>query len=334
MDPNITALFVQNGELLTRQELVAAGVSAIDLRRLVRAGQLLAVRRNVYARRVHWDSLDERRGRPLLFARAACRNMLVPHVASHDLAALELGIDLIAVPAFVHVTRFGVVGCRSAHGVKHHTAPFTPEQIEFVDDRPVLDRARTVADLAREHGLAQGVVAADSVLRAGMSRAALKAAYQPMRNWPHVTRVRAAVDLADPGAENPGESLARLLVLELAIGRPETQFGLRDCGREVFCDLRVGRHIFEFDGQVKYRLEADGGVASTTPDEVLMREKERQDFVCGFKLGMSRIVWADLWGRRREQARRRLLREYRDTEARFGSSIADLAPYVVRRRPM
>jgi hypothetical protein len=286
MDPRITALFVQHGELLSRREARAAGLTAADLRGLIRSREITAVRRSVYARTVLWDSLDDRRGRPLYVARAACRNMLVPHVASHEFAALELGLDLLEPPAFVHVTRFGVVGSRTAHGVKHHTAPFTSEQIVFVDDRPVLDRARTVADIARERGLAHGVVTADSAMRAGVTRAQLVAAYAPMCNWPQVTVVRSAVDLADPGAENVAESLGRLLVSELGIGRPETQFGLRDGGREVWCDLRVGRHMFEVDGKVKYRPPEDGGVATTPPEEVLWSEKQRQDFVCGFKLGM------------------------------------------------
>ena len=69
------------------------------------------------------------------------------------------------------------------------------------------------------------------------------------------------------------------------------------------------------------------------PEQVLDDEKDRQDFVCGFKLGMSRIVWADYWGARRELALRRFEREYLDTCARFGTSIEDLAPYVVRRPP-
>lgn len=334
MNPRIVALFVGNGELLNRRDLLAAGVGPDQVRRLARAGEIVSVRRNVYARTAHWESLDDRVGRPLHVARAASLNMITPHLLSHDSAALEHGLPLIERPAYVHVTRFGVVGCRSAHGVKHHTAPFATDEIVFVDDRPVLDRPRTVVDLAREHGLGQGIVAADAALRTGVRRAQLEAAYAPMRNWPHVTIVREAVALADPGAESVGESLARLLVLELGIGRPQTQFGLRDGGREVFCDMRVGRHVFEFDGRVKYRSVEEGGVAQVSPDQVVWEEKQRQDFVCGFKLGMSRIVWSDLWGKRREQARVRLLREYHDTLERFGHSVRDLAPYVVRRRPL
>lgn len=332
VDPRIVAAFSAHAGVLTRRQAVELGLSGSDIDHMVRRGGWVAVRRGVYATRKSWDALDEHRGRPLLLARAASAAMLTPHVMSHDSAALELQMPILAPsPLLVHVTRFGVLGSRTEHGIKHHLAPFIPEQITFVGDRPVLNLARTACDIAREHGVLRGAVAADSALRMGASRTDLAHACDPMRNWPNVTIVRTVVDLADPGSESVGESMARLLVLELGIGRPQTQFGLRDGGRKAWCDLRVGRHIFEFDGRVKYLAESDGGVATKDANQVLWEEKQRQDFICGFKLGMSRIVYADLWGQARDQAKRRLMREYLDTQARFGDSIADLAPYIVRK---
>jgi len=148
--------------------------------------------------------------------------------------------------------------------------------------------------------------------------------------WPHVTSARASVELADEGADNVAESLTRLLPLELGLGPIATQFGLRHAGREAWCDIRVGRHIIEFDGRVKYRKPIDGGVTED-PDRVLWKEKKRQDWVCGFKLGMSRFTWVDLLPMNWNASKRRLDREYQDTVARFGTSIDDLAPYIVRR---
>ncbi len=140
-----------------------------------------------------------------------------------------------------------------------------------------------------------------------------------------------SLDLSDPGAENFAESAMRLLVHELGIGWPATQFGLRAEGRTVYCDVRVDRHVFELDGKVKFIAASDGGVASTDPVEVAWAQKERQDFITGFKLGVSRVTYRDL-GPGRAQAVARLRREYDDTVARFGTDISDLAPYVVTRR--
>jgi len=331
MQPRVVAAFVQHDNLLTRRQALGHGITIAEIDRWVRADEWVDVRRGVYALREFWEGLDERTGRPLYVARAASAAMRTPHVMSHHSAGLEHGLDLLLPdPQLVHVTRPGVCGSRTEHGVKHHKAPYRPEQVVVVNGRRVLDPARTAVDIAREEGLGPGLVAADAVLRAGVSRQRLVEAAGVMWSWPHVTCVREVVDLADAGAENPFESLGRLLVTELGQGRPQTQFGLTDGRRQVWCDLRIGRHMFELDGYLKYLSRADGGVADIDPQRVLWEEKKRQDFICGFKLGMSRIVWADLWGPARVRARERLLREYLDTLARFGDSIADLEPYLLR----
>ena len=151
-----------------------------------------------------------------------------------------------------------------------------------------------------------------------------------MTSWPYVTVVREAVELSDPDTDSVGETLTRELVTELGFGRPQTQFGLSAGGRTAWCDLRLGRHLFEFDGKVKYQRVDEGGFALATVEEIVWREKQRQDWVCGFKLGMSRVVWDDLFGPARERARERLRREYLDTCRRFGESVDDLTPYLAR----
>jgi len=319
--------------LVLRRQAVARGMPPEQISALVRQSDWVAVWRGVYAVRALWDSLDPYRGQPLLRVRAASLNMCVPHVISHDSAALLHGIRLLdEPPPWVHVTRFGVCGSRSKNGVKHHTAPFTPGQIVFVDDLPVLDVARTAVDVCREHGERGGLVACDSALQIVGDRSLLWQAVDPMRSWRYVTTARNCIELADPRAESVAESLGRKLAVELGLGPVEPQFGLRDAGREAWCDLRIGRHLIEIDGHKKYRAAEDGGLAKVSADEVLWREKQRQDWVCGFKLGMSRVTWAQLQPNQWEATKRRVLREALDTNARFGTSIDDLAPYIIRRR--
>jgi hypothetical protein len=332
MTPAVYAALRANHGLITMRQSVAAGLAPEDVDALVKRGAWVAVRRGVYAEREVWEGLDPHRGRPQWRSRAASLNMVTPHVLSHDSAGLELGMELLLPDPFMpHVTRPGVLGSRTKSGVKHHKAVFHPRQVLQANGFLVLDHARTAVDIAREHGSPHGVVACDAALRLGVSRRQLEQALVPMRNWPHVRRARAAVDLADPGAESLGETLARMLVEELGIGRPQTQFGITDGRREAWCDLRVGRHIFEFDGRIKYQRRQDGGVATRAPDEVVWHEKQRQDWVCGFGLGMSRIVWSDFWGENRRWARQRLAREYAQTLSRYGSSLDDLAEFIIRR---
>ncbi|MCW2793853.1 MAG: hypothetical protein JWO76_2951 [Nocardioides sp.] len=332
MNAQVAALMSRQHGLVLRRQALAAGMTSEEVARLVRVGDWVAVRRGVYAVCALWESLDAFRGQPLLEARAASMNMDMPHVLSHDSAALLHGMPILeARPRLVHITGFGVLGHRTRCGVKHHRAPFSSHQVMEVDGLVALDPARTAVDIAREHGLRHGVVACDSAMRGGVPRHALELALVVMRSWPNVTIGRSSVEIADPGSESVGESLGRTLVSELGIGRAETQFGLPDRGRTVWCDMRVDRHIIEFDGRVKYRPAGAGGLATVAPDEVVWLEKQRQDFVCGFKLGMSRLVWADLMPARWDLTKQRVLGEYLDTCARFGTSVEDLAPYIVRR---
>ena len=141
--------------------------------------------------------------------------------------------------------------------------------------------------MVREHGRAHGLAACDAALRAGVPRSALRDVLSTMECWPHSRCVRWCIEHADGGAETYLESLVRDFVLELGIGRPDTQFGLSDGHRTAFADLRIHRHLFEADGLLKYDEDNPSG---TEPRAVLVEEKQRSDFLTGFKLGMSRIT--------------------------------------------
>lgn len=333
MYPQVMARMATQHGLVTRRQALDAGLSEEHVDRLVRAGTWVAVRRGVYAEAelVEQEQAAGWARRQRLSDRAASLRMHRPHVMSHDSAAHELGLAVLRPPnPTTHVTRPGLVGSHRRYDVAHHLAPYGEEQVVVVDGRRVLDAARTAADVAREHPLEHGVVAFDSARRLGVGRLALAAAVDPtMRCWPQVTRVRQALELSVDGSDSPGETLARLLVCELGMGVPEVQFGLTDGRRTVWCDLRLGRHVIEFDGRVKYRPADEGGLAREPAEDVVWREKQRQDWITGFKLGMSRLVWHDVRGAGRAAALVRLRREVQDTEARFGTSIDDLAAYVV-----
>lgn len=335
--PSLTAAFRQPPHLLTRRVAVAAGVPAQQVDAAVRSGTWVAIRRGVYAQREYVDSLVHRSQVQRLHDDAAALGTRIRHVRSHDSAAVvwDMAIPLAAEPT-THLTvplppsyRNAPQRSRLRHGVKHHLAPYGPaDRPELVDGVEVLGMARTAADLAREHGLIVGVCAMDAALRSGVTRDELLAVPSRMRSWPHVTTVRQAVELADPGAETLIESLGRLMVQSLGRGRPETQFGLTDGRRTAFADLRLGRHLIECDGRMKYQ---QGFVVGADPQETLWEEKRRQDWLCGFKLGVSRLTWSDVWPFGQQPVLERLQRELTDTDRRFGTDISDLAAYVVRR---
>ena len=150
-----------------------------------------------------------------------------------------------------------------------------------------------------------------------------------MRCWRGASTVQTAIDLADPGAENFAESAMRELVHELGIGWPTTQFGLRAEGHTAYADVRVGRHLFELDGKIKFVPVADGGVAERDRSRALVGAEGAAGLPHRVQ---ARDVPRDLSRpRSRPGSRPRCgcAREYESTVARFGTDIGDLAPYVV-----
>jgi hypothetical protein len=331
--PAVRRLAVTRDGLISRSDALAQGLSGDAVKQLVGRGLWIPVRRGFYVHRDHWQTLDERRGRPLLVVQAVHRGMLRPHVISHTSAALVHMLPFLEPrDRLVHITKYGAPRARVRDGVKHHQSRYRQDHVMWIDGLPVLSLARTALDIAREHGFTAGVCAIDAARQRGVTVDELWHEREAMWHWPRVTVVDETIAFSDQGAESLGESLSRILLDELGLGPIQTQFELRDATGGARCDLRVGRQVFEFDGLVKLQPPERGGVADRPPEEVVAAEKRRQDWVCGFHLGMSRLTWPELWGRQREVTKLRLLREYAATTARYGTNIDDLTPYVVVRR--
>lgn len=327
--PTVSLMASQHGLIAARQ-LRAAGLTANDVRSLLRAGRIHRIRHGVYVDSEAWADLDAYRQRPVMHIRAAAMTLTsTAYAFSHDSSAIVLGMGAPDPrSALVHLTRPKAHGDAVRAGVKHHLAPYTATDTLVVGGLVVLDRPRTALDMVREHGRSHGLAACDSALRAGVSRSALLDVLSTMDCWPHSRCMRWCIEHADGRAESYLESLVRDFVLELGIGRPELQFGLTDGHTTAFADLCVRRHFFEADGLLKYPL---GNPSGKDPDAVLTEEKRRHDFLTGFKLGGTRLTYVDLFAGRRA-ALARAAREYADTCARFGTNVDDLAPYRVRRR--
>ncbi|NYI43762.1 hypothetical protein BJ993_000842 [Nocardioides aromaticivorans] len=331
MNARVAALMSAQWGLVTRRQALEAGMTGARIDHLLRTHRWEALRTGVYAETAFTALLSTALQRKVLADRAASLRIAAAHVMSHHSAA-----DLLRMPLLnertpnTHVTRPGIVGSHLRHGVKHHLAPYAPHQVVTVEGVQVLDRARTALDVAREEGYLAGLVAADAAMRAGTSRHELSAAAAAMRCWPHVNVVRDVIASASALTDSIAETLGRDLVTELGYGVPQPQFGLTADGRTVWCDLRLGRHFFEIDSRLKLRPLAAGGLSVRAPEETLWDEKLRQDFVTGFKTGVSRLTWDDFFGRRRRAALDRCRREFLDTCARFGTDISDLAQFRPR----
>jgi len=321
----IRAVMAANEGLLTWAQARDGGLSTPDLRHLIRQGVLVALRRGLYVDGEYWRSLDPYREQPRVRTRAVIAGLKRGFVVSHDSAGHELELDIIAPPVqHTHITRPGSTTAWTRYGVKHHYARYGAAQIVVVDGLEVLDAARTAVDIAREHGEPYGEIACDSALRLGVSKTALRDACAPMTSWPHILRTRRAVDFARPGAQTPIETLGRMLVEELGVGETDLQFPVRVEGGRVFWgDIRVGCHIFETHGRIKYLPPAEGGVAEKSPGEIAWEAKKRDRLLFAEGLGSSHIYWADCWPPKRAATVVRLREEYDDTVRRFGERLPE-----------
>ena len=332
MKLSLVAIAADQRGLVTRAQARDAGYRGPELRGLTAVGGAwVVVRRGVYAERASWAALTEV-DRWKLRDRAALLTARSAGELSHDSAARFHRLPLVLLRSeLTHVTRADVQGSRTEHGVKHHRGALPSSGRAILEGLPVTGLARTALDVAREHGLPTGLAVCDAALRQGLRPRDFARELSRMAHWPGIVAGRDAAHLADARAENAAESLARLLVLELGIGEPEPQFALLLHDRIVWCDLRVGNHVFEFDGRVKYVGRAAGGVAVRAAEEVVWAEKERERLVCAEGLGLSRIIWSDFFGSARERAVRRLRAEYAVTAARFGDRLpAHLAEFSAR----
>lgn len=316
------ALVPRQHGLITAGAAIDSGLDRTEIARLLHAEEWILVRRGVYADASDWEAADEWRGKPLLRVKAAHLALGRPHHLSHDSAALVHGLPLLPdEERLAHVTREEITGGRRRHGIAQHGAPTSAAETTRTDGLPVLQLARTALDIGREHGYDAGLVACDGALRRGVPRSALDATSAAMSNWPGIKPARAAAADADAGAESAGESLARKLVRELHVGEVTTQFpALLGNGKTAWLDMLVGCHVFEFDGRIKYQAVSNGGVATRSAEDVVWQEKQRDRLIRELGLGISHIIWADLYGDARRECLARLRRDYQLTLQLHGST--------------
>ncbi len=322
--PRLAGTAERQWGLFTRQQALTAGYSEDEIRARLggRTPGWRAVRRGVYVTAARVENASEH---AWLWWRDVAAHLAMnhTHALSHDSAARGLGVPLLDPRTRLsHVTRAGVGGSRTQHGVKHHLGRELPARVILVEGLPLTGRARTALDLAREHGFSAGVVAMDHVLRGGTTLREFELELARMTSWPYVKTSRAALAFADPGAESVGESLTRVLLAELGWEEVETQFPVPVAGGVRWCDVRVGRHLVEFDGAVKYRGVDDGGFAVGDPGEVAFRDRQRDTDIGQLGLGISHLTWRDLFSGR-ARAKARLKREEALTRERYGTRLPE-----------
>ncbi len=255
----------------TAAELLAAGLSAGRIRRLVRDGALVRLRSGVYAPattvtslvRAARDQTTRQAGEQLLAVTAALA-VTGPGVAgSHRSAARIYGLGVVSDELrTTEVTR--CPGERAGHanraGVLVHMAALPAGHVVSHRGVPLTSVPRTVIDLARTLPFAQGVAVADSALYAGLaSKSELAAVIADCPRWPGLRRAREVTAFSDARSESVLESLSRAVFHRAGLPPPDLQVWVGDdedaIGRVDFLWRRY-RTIGEADGALKYQTPA------------------------------------------------------------------------------
>lgn len=297
--PDIDLLQRDDGLILARDAARVHGEHA----RLIRAvdrGEIVRVHRGAFVRAELWHQAS-----PWQRYRLRCRAVALVNpgiVLSHAAAAALWGVPLLRYDRSVDCLADGVRAGRPATGVVYRGTRHPSHRVVELDGVLVTDLPRTLAELSARGTFADGVVALDWAIHAvGRSGDASATKEQVLGAASELEIVRggrrlaSAVGFADGRAESPGESLSRVLMLQLGFVIPDLQheFVLPGVG-VVRTDFRWPRQrlVGEFDGMSKYRAaELRGG---RTVEQVVIDEKLREDAVRRHGETVGRWVWGDL----------------------------------------
>ncbi|MBW0254173.1 hypothetical protein [Cellulomonas sp. PS-H5] len=262
----------------------------------MRAGALVRVLRGVYG----WPGPREPRWAAdthALLQRAAALHLVLTgeHWFSHTTAAVLWGCEVARVPGRVHVTSLVNPHARprrdGAEVAWHWTSRAERvAEVSLATALPATSLERTAFDCAASLPPAQGLVVADSALRAGADAGVLRTLIEEAVGARGVRRAREVLELADGRAESAGESLTRWAVHDAGLPAPELQVGIETRLGWRWPDLGwPGQRLaVEFDGRVKY------GPDRATAARAVFEEKRRQDALEDEGWMVVRVVWADL----------------------------------------
>lgn len=255
--------------------------------------RLTRVRMGEYVETHRWAELSAGERHRALVLATVRRMRGADQIVSHLSAAAVWQMPIIgAWPARVHVTMDALAAGSSAL-ISRHRISRMPEGVER-HGIVVTSPARTVVDIARTSCLASALTAADWTVRNRLCTLAEidceVDAIEPGRRGR--VGAQALQLLVDPRSQSPGESLSRARMYELGFAQPSLQVPLED-GRGEFgaADFGWPGVIGEFDGERKYRATGDAG--DTASEDVVIKEKKREDRIRRTRVQVARWCWSD-----------------------------------------
>lgn len=293
---------LDRGGFFTRAEAKDYGYSDSQIQAAVRDGVWVRLRHGYYSFSDHVASLDPR-ARHVLLSRAVLHRLGLGYVLVGVSACAAHGIDQWDTDlTVVRVSRLSRRPGKHEAGIRFHNVPLeSSRDVTRASGMPAVRADLAVWQAACELSTESALVCMNSAMNTqATSRENLLRVAPAFSSWAGSRTARLAFRLSDPRVETVGESRTLFLCWELKLPRPQAQYdvingqGVR-VARTDFAWLQY-RHVAEFDGTVKYvRYLRPGETAS----DAVIREKRREDLVRAEQLGMSRLIWLDLEGRRR-----------------------------------
>jgi len=228
----LAAVKAQAGGPFTRAHAVGAGICEAEIRRLLRCGEWVVLRRGVYveASLLAAAGCDAERRHALDVA--ACLLVLeFPAAAATTSAARILGLEFLTAPPQepVVVTSHDRTSRGRRSGYVVRSAALPEHHLRLRHGVLITSAARTVVDLAGELPFKDAVVLADSALRLGRaSMRQLREVLCDCSGWPGNRAAQDVVAFADKKSGSVLESVSRVVFREQGIPAPLTQVAIGD----------------------------------------------------------------------------------------------------------
>lgn len=288
----------QERGVFLRRELLDLGYDDKAIRRAVRSGAWHRVRQGAYVFADAWHTLtpEEQYG---VRGRAALRQARTEVALSHTSALQEAGdtfwdLDLTDV----HLSRTDGRSGRREAGVRQHRGLLLPGDLDQVNRLRLTSATRTALDISTVADTERALVVVNALLHDGRTTPeALQARYALMERWPHTLGTDLVLRLADGRIESVLESRTFFALWRGGVPKPEPQFEIQHPSGRPLAAVDFAwperKAFLECDGKAKYlRLRR----RDETIDEVILREKRRQDRICELTGWICiRVTWADLY---------------------------------------
>jgi Protein of unknown function (DUF559) len=246
-------------DIVTTAELLKAGWRRDQIRDCTRRGDLLVVRRGIYAEGAHARKLLSLKGGEELLAISAATALTgtgAGAVVSHQSAAYLHKVDLVGRRDLtVHLTRPPGADMHAPARIRLHSADLPAAHVTAHLGLPVTTPARTSIDLARTLPFRAGVVAADSALHHRLTTTEeLQSVLAFCSRWRGAAKAADVIGFADRRSESPLESIARVVFRDCGLPPPELQALIGTADDVARVDFYWGQYrtIVEVDGAVKY----------------------------------------------------------------------------------